>query len=261
MNLIKELIEDIEKDKDIVKSFIPKDSLPELIFDKSDESYKLKEEIREKLLEISNEFLEFIGIDFFVFDIHLTGSLANFNWSKYSDVDLHILVDLDEFDAGKVNSIAYHDIMKEFFDSKKNIWNSNTNITIKDFDVELYVQDIDEKHLSTGVYSILNDEWVVEPKKLESALDLDEKKILDKGEEYSKLIDSLVELSENGEDVSKSVDELKAKIKKFRQSGLESGGEYSYENLTFKLLRRNGYIEKLMGIKTSIRDKKLSLPQ
>jgi len=68
-------------------------------------------------------------------------------------------------------------------------------------------------------------------------------------------------LSENGEDVSKSVDELKAKIKKFRQSGLESGGEYSYENLTFKLLRRNGYIEKLMGIKTSIRDKKLSLPQ
>lgn len=70
MNLIKELIEDIEKDKDIVKSFIPKDSLPELIFDKSDESYKLKEEIREKLLEISNEFLEFIGIDFFVFDIH-----------------------------------------------------------------------------------------------------------------------------------------------------------------------------------------------
>ncbi len=144
MNLIKELIEDIEKDKDIVKSFIPKDSLPELIFDKSDESYKLKEEIREKLLEISNEFLEFIGIDFFVFDIHLTGSLANFNWSKYSDVDLHILVDLDEFDAGKVNSIAYHDIMKEFFDSKKNIWNSNTNITIKDFDVELYVQDIKE---------------------------------------------------------------------------------------------------------------------
>jgi len=96
---------------------------------------------------------------------------------------------------------------------------------------------------------------------LESAFDLDEKKILDKGEEYSKLIDSLVELSENGEDVSKSVDELKAKIKKFRQSGLESGGEYSYENLTFKLLRRNGYIEKLMGIKTSIRDKKLSLPQ
>jgi hypothetical protein len=107
----------------------------------------------------------------------------------------------------------------------------------------------------------LNDEWVVEPKKLDSAFDLDEKKILDKGEEYGKLIDGLVRSSEMGDDVSKQVDDLKLKIKKFRQSGLESGGEYSYENLTFKLLRRNGYIEKLMSIKTTIRDKKLSLPQ
>jgi len=75
------------------------------------------------------------------------------------------------------------------------------------------------------------------------------------------MIDSLSELAENGEDVTKKVDDLKDKIKKFRQSGLEDGGEYSYENLTFKLLRRNGYIEKLMSIKTTVRDKKLSLPQ
>jgi hypothetical protein len=261
VSIISELIEDIEKDQEIVKSFRPKESLPDTIFDKKDDSFKLKEEIREKLLEISNEFLDFIGIDFFVFDIHLTGSLANYNWSKFSDVDLHILIDLNEFDSGKVNSISYHQIVKEFFDSKKNIWNSTTDIKIKGYDVELYVQDVDEKHLSTGVYSILNDEWVVEPKKLDSAFDLDEKKILDKGEEYGKLIDGLVRSSEMGDDVSKQVDDLKLKIKKFRQSGLESGGEYSYENLTFKLLRRNGYIEKLMSIKTTIRDKKLSLPQ
>lgn len=261
MSLISELIEDIEKDQEIVKSFRSKDSLPESIFDKEDNSFILKKEIREKLLEISNEFLDFLGIDFFVYDIVLTGSLANYNWSEYSDVDLHILIDLDEFDSGKVHTTAYHTIVKEFFDSKKNIWNSNTNITIKNFDVELYVQDIDEKHLSTGVYSILNNEWVVEPKKTESADDIDEKKILEKTEEYGKQIDSLYELAEKGEDVSKGVDDLKDKIKKFRQCGLESGGEYSYENLTFKLLRRNGYIEKLMSIKTMVRDKKLSLPQ
>ena len=65
----------------------------------------------------------------------------------------------------------------------------------------------------------------------------------------------------SGNDIMKDLNELKSKIKKFRQSGLEGGGEYSYENLTFKLLRRNGYIEKLMKIKTSIRNKKLSLPQ
>lgn len=261
MSLIKELIEDMEKDNEIVKSFIPKDSLPDTIFSSKGNTYVLREEIREKLLQISNEFLEFIGIDFFVHDIVLTGSLANYNWSKYSDVDLHILIDMDEFDGGKVSSTAYHQIVKEFFDSKKVIWNTTTDIKIKDFEVELYIQDIDEEHLSTGVYSILNNEWVVEPKKLDSPFDLDEKKILDKAEEYAKQIDLMVKMSESGEDNTKGVDELKSKIKKFRQCGLESGGEYSYENLTFKLLRRNGYIEKLMNIKKTARDKKLSLPQ
>jgi hypothetical protein len=67
--------------------------------------------------------------------------------------------------------------------------------------------------------------------------------------------------AEEGNDVIKQVDELKNKLKKFRQTGLEVGGEYSYENLTFKLLRRNGYIEKLFDIKTKVRNKKLSLPQ
>ena len=76
---------------------------------------------------------------------------------------------------------------------------------------------------------------------------------------YAKKIDKLISLASKGTDVLGKIDELRKKIKKFRQSGLDSGGEYSYENLTFKLLRRNGYIEKLMGIKTSIRNKKLSL--
>ena len=261
MSLIKELIEDMEKDSKIVKSFIPKDSLPDSIFTPKGDSYVIKEEIREKLLQITNEFLDFIGIDFFVHDIVLTGSLSNYNWSEYSDVDLHILIDMDEFDGGKVDSIIYHQIVKEFFDSKKVIWNTTTDIKIKDFEVELYIQDIDEEHVSTGVYSILNNEWVVEPKKLDSPFELDEKKILEKSEEYAKQIDLMVKTEKSGDDNSDEVDELKMKIKKFRQCGLEKGGEYSYENLTFKLLRRNGYIEKLMNIKKTARDKKLSLPQ
>jgi hypothetical protein len=84
---------------------------------------------------------------------------------------------------------------------------------------------------------------------------------MEKGQEYAELIDSLVKSSESGKDVSKDVDDVKTKLKQFRQSGLEKGGEYSYENLTFKLLRRNGYIEKLMGIKKGIQNKKLSVAQ
>jgi len=129
MKNYREFIEDIEKDKEIMKSFIPKDSLSLEIFNKTKNSYVIKEEIREKLLEITNAFLDFIGIDFFIYDIHFTGSLANYNWSNYSDLDIHILVDIDEFDSAKSNSIVFHEIIKEFFELKKK--------ARKDFDFQL----------------------------------------------------------------------------------------------------------------------------
>ena len=129
------------------------------------------------------------------------------------------------------------------------MWSSTNDIKIKGHEVELYIEDIDDKGVSTGIYSILNNDWIRKPEKNET--NIDEKKILQKGEEYGKLIDDIFNRAKNGENVVKEVDELKNKLKRFRQSGLESGGEYSYENLTFKLLRRNGFIDKLFKIKTS----------
>ncbi len=250
-SLVDELLEDSELDQKIVKSFYSKDTLSSDIFEGTDGSYTMNKGVREKLLEISDAFIDFIGVDFFIEDVHLTGSLSNYNWSEYSDVDLHILVNFEDFDNQK--------IIKEFFDAKKNNWNQNHDIKIKGYDVELYVQDSNEQHLSSGVYSLLNDKWVVEPKIGKQYIDED--LILMKGEEYAKIIDDLVKKSEDGKDVSNDVDDIKSKIKQFRQSGLESGGEYSYENLTFKLLRRNGYIQKLLDIKKGITNKKLSVSE
>lgn len=259
MNILKELIEDINKDKEIMKSFNLKDSLSIELFNKIDDSFKLKTDIREKLLEITNSFLDFIKIDFFIFDVHLTGSLANYNWSKYSDVDIHIIYDINEFISNDKESKIYQEIIDEFFQSKKKYWNLTRNIKIKGYDVELYVQDINQKFLSTGVYSVLNDEWIIEPKKLKTPFSIDEKKILQKSNEYAKQIDSLINSSDK--DIIKQIDNIKTKLKKFRQSGLEHGGEFSYENLTFKLLRRNGYIEKLMSLRSKVLDKELSIRQ
>jgi hypothetical protein len=164
---------------------------------------------------------------------------------------LHILIDFDELEYPK-------DLVKEFFDAKKNVWNEKHNILVKGFDVELYVQDLNEPHVSSGVYSVLHKNWVVEPKIDNPSID--DRKILEKGEEYAKKIDLLIKSSKS-KDILNRIDELRKKIKEFRQSGLEVGGEYSYENLTFKLLRRNGYIEKLLNLKNSITDKKLSITQ
>jgi hypothetical protein len=251
MSLFEDLIEDKELDKKIVKSFESKDNLSENIFELVDGKFKMREEIRKKLLEVSDDFIETFGVEFFIHDIVLTGSLANYNWSNYSDVDLHVLIDYDELNYPK-------ELIKEFFDAKKNVWNNNHDVKIKGFDVEVYVQDVNEEHISSGVYSILHNEWVVEPKK--ETPNIDDRKILEKGEEYAKKIDELIKKGIK-RDTLQQIDILRKKIKEFRQSGLEAGGEYSYENLTFKLLRRNGYIEKLLKLKTDIIDKKLSITQ
>ena len=251
MSLFEELVEYTKEDEKIVKSFKSKNTLSPSIFENS----KMKKDIRNRLLEISDDFINSFGVEFFIHDIVLTGSLANFNWSEYSDVDLHILIDMSEL--GENTSLTTI-IMKEFFDAKKDVWNKNHEIKIKGFDVEVYVQDLNEPHISSGVYSILHDKWEIEPKK--ETPNIDDRKILEKGEEFAKKIDSLVSLGPRPENLPK-IKELRKRIKKFRQSGLESGGEFSYENLTFKLLRRNGYINKLLKLETKIKDTKLSITQ
>ena len=60
-------------------------------------------------------------------------------------------------------------------------------------------------------------------------------------------------------ELMQTVDDLKRRLKKYRGAGLADKGEYSYENLTFKFLRRNGYIGKLMGLKNKLIDKSLTL--
>jgi hypothetical protein len=247
MSLFEELIEYTKNDEKIVRSFQTKDSLCQDIFDKT----KMKSEIRKQLVKISDDFVDSLGINFFIHDIVLTGSLSNFNWSKYSDLDVHIIIDYEETDFNL-------DLLKEFFDAKKNVWNNNRDVKVKNFDVELYVQDLNEPHISSGVYSILNDKWVIKPTK--KTPKIDDRKILEKSEDFAKKIDLLV-LKSKKHDVLDEIDTLRKKIKKFRQSGLDSGGEYSYENLTFKLLRRNGYIEKILDLKSKLTDKNLSLPQ
>ena len=249
-SLVDELSEDREQDEKIIRSFYSKKILSSDIFEQTDGTYKMLIPVRDRLLIISDKFIEFLGVEFFIYDVILTGSLANYNWSEYSDVDLHILIDYDE-------STHNNALLAEFFAAKKQVWNELHNITIKGFEVEMYVQDVKEPHISSGVYSILNDKWVVEPRREKQYID--DRGIFEKGEEYANLIDSLIEKTESGIDVSKEIEDVKKKIKRFRQSGLDKGGEYSYENLTFKLLRRNGYIKKLIDLKKKVVDNKLSV--
>lgn len=209
---------------------------------------KLKTNIKIKLLEIANEFSDDLGEDVFVEDVHLMGSLANFNWSEYSDFDLHLLIDFDSFDNPE--------LYKEIFDLKKDAFNDKHDIKIYGFDVEVYAQDSKEEKYSEGIYSVVYDEWVNIPPKKHKNIDMEllKRKI----KTWTKKIDAALEDAKKGSD-GKKLKELKQKIKEYRQSGLEKEGELSYENLVFKYLRRSGYIGKLFELKTKLKDRSLSI--
>lgn len=248
----------MEKFAKILSSFHIKDELNPEIWTNPDSpsDTKMKEEIRLQLIEIADKFIEFLGYDIFVQDITMTGSLANYNWSEFSDIDLHIMYDYKE-------SGPEEELFKDLFKLKKTLFNSTHDITVKGYEVELYVQDTNEPHYSTGVYSVLYNEWVEEPEQENVTIDTDV--IKGKVEQWQDMIDTVIEDVEEGdEDLETSIekiDKLKDKIKKYRQCGLEDEGEYSYENLVFKFLRRNGYIQKLFDFQNDLLDKSLSLSE
>lgn len=51
---------------------------------------------------------------------------------------------------------------------------------------------------------------------------------------------------------------LSKRLYEMRETGLSTGGEYSVENIVFKLLRSKGYISKLKTIINNLIDKELN---
>jgi|TARA_R110001592_G_scaffold293008_1_gene562511 hypothetical protein len=242
----------------IISSFDVKDELNPTIWNNPDDPTiaVMKEDIRLQLIEIANKFIEFLDYDIFTQDITMTGSLSNYNWSEFSDIDLHIMYDFNERGDEK-------ELYKDLFKLKKTLFNSTHDITVKGYEVELYVQDINEPHISTGVYSVLFNEWVIEPSKEE--VNINQKIIKDKVSQWEDIIDLVIDdVEESNDDLETSLGKIKKvkdKLKKYRGCGLEKEGEYSYENLVFKYLRRNGYIQKLFDFQNNITDKRLSLSE
>ena len=245
MKLIK-YFEFNQGDLDAVKSFRVKDELNPKIWT----DFEINSEVREDLLKIAQDFYGSTDLQADVDDIILTGSLSNYNWSeKYSDYDLHILINFTQ-----VNESV--ELVKKYADSVKKIWNDAHDIKIKGYEVEVYIQDVSEPHTSTGVFSLLNNKWKVKPERVE--FEPDEDMIEEKGKSVMMLVDDLEEEVDEDkyESFLEKLQKVWDKVKNYRKSGLESdGGELSLGNLVFKLLRRNGYIEKIMKLKKKSYDK------
>ncbi len=236
---------------------------------------RLQPEVEARLIEIARDFIETIeeskdlGAPITVEDIRLTGSLANYNWSKYSDVDLHIVVDFS-----KINEDT--GLVKAFFDEVRMRWNDKHDIKIHGFEVEIYVENVNEEHKSSGIYSLGADswsagddageywtDWLVKPEHADAQIDFDtaEKKVQDYTDRAD-AIQTMVDKKKDYEQAIRTVDRVKQKIRDMRKAGLESEeAEFSAENIAFKMLRRDGVLDRLSELKSRAYDELMTIKE
>jgi len=181
---------------------------------------KLDPQIRDRLLEIVQNFIGGLSKDVEIRDIHITGSLANYNWSSYSDLDLHVIVDFLKAD----DNVAR---LKAYFDEERMRWNDENNIKIGDYEVEIYVQDASEVHFSGGIYSVLNNEWLTEPIPYEGEIDFATAR--KKSDDITTQVNLLGHVMRSGSRNTglKSIDRLKRKIRRMRHAGLASDARFN----------------------------------
>ena len=204
---------------------------------------ELKPDVKEKLNEIAEAFKEYLDIpEDAILDIRITGSSASYNYTEYSDLDLHLIIDYE-----KVHEDC--PLVEGYLWSYKSQFNANHDISIYGVPVELYAEDSKQEAISNGVYSLMEDRWLKEPKKIPPT-DNDE----DVQAKYQELKDAIDKC-----DDSEVANELLDKIYTMRKSGLAEVGEFSTENMAFKLLRNDGSIDKLKKLKKEKVDKQLSL--
>jgi hypothetical protein len=204
---------------------------------------KLDLEVSAKLQDIAEAFEKFIGIDLPVTDYTITGSNANYTWTDYSDLDLHIIV------KGSVSAAE-----RELYNAKKALWAEQHTITVKGLPVECYVQGEQEEHHSTGVFSIAKDRWLVEPKKIKP--EVDDSAVVRKKDSIIHDIETAL-LSRDLERMRR----VKERITEMRRAGLDRAGEWSVENVVFKILRNLGLIDQITEKIRELEDAELSLEQ
>ena len=249
LNEITKLVDKVYPDQINLKSFNFKKQLNPKIW----EDNKLKRNVRKRLIKIAKEFVKSTDIEFIPVDIVIVGSIASFNWSKYSDIDLHIITDFKSINDNT-------ELVKNYLYSKKCEWNNDhRDLKIYGYDVELYAQDINEENESNGIYSVKYNHWIKIPSAKHKQLDKNAIKeiaamYINKIEYYNRKFD---ELSSD-----KAFLLLQSKVKYLydliiqgRKKSLPVEGEQATGNIIYKVLRRSGHLEMINKLKKKLFDK------
>ena len=209
------------------------------------EDKKFDPDIREKLLSITDDFIDNLdlqGVE--IYDITLTGSNSNYNYNEYSDLDVHVLIDFKDINEDEK-------LVKKALDGPRFVWNLRHNVNLRGHDVEMYMQDKDEPHVASGLYSLKDDKWITEPSYDPPSIDIND--VFKKARAIETDIQILKEKistakGPDAKELHEKANRLKEKISKMRKRGLAREGEFSIENLAFKVLRNTEAIGDLIDI-------------
>ena len=204
---------------------------------------KLRPDIKEKIMDLVNEFQSTLDIPLTILDINIVGSNASYNYTDKSDVDIHIITNFEEYGYPK-------EFIKVAMNSFKTNFNNKYDVNYGGYNVEIYVEEVKSSPQTNGIYSVLRDEWIKEPVKLQP-IDVDLEP------EYTLFTDRINEILSGGteEDIIRVIDDLYL----LRRNSLVMDGEFGKGNLIFKTIRNDGLLDELKERKVELASKELSV--
>ena len=205
---------------------------------------ELREDVRQALLKIANEFKEKLKLPMQPDDIYFTGSEANYNYNENSDIDVHLVYDFEQ-----VGEMA--EILSKYLQSAKRIFNDSHDITVKGLSVEVGAENKAEPLVTSGIYSLISNSWVKEPENANVEIEEPDQPYLD--EVKMQIEDAISE---------KDKDKLEGIIKMvwdIRKEGLANEGEFGPGNTLFKHLRNSGILGRLKDAYYDVESRDLSL--
>lgn len=200
-------------------------------------------EVKSALLNITQDFVEYVDVPFTIKDIIITGSQVGYYYTKHSDLDLHLIVDFNDVNCDKEAA--------ELFDTKRLLYKKQYDISIHGVPVEVYIEDLNFPAVS-ATYSLSKGGWKIKPDSQPQEIDTEE--IVRMSKIWRTVIGKAIE--SNDLKIGRKVLKL---LRNYRKLGLKHSGEYGIENLVYKTLRNSKIIEKLMKMIGDLHDQSLSI--